>query len=146
MFQDRSALTQKCIDVLRGINQQIEYPTLLRAIGVQKMPSGALASARRALEREQICFLTIRGFGLRRLSDSEKVASVEKHKRSIKNASKRGIRRLDAVSEFGKLPNIDQLSATISRTTFEAIRSHMRKPSVQQKAAPLPLPQLAVLK
>lgn len=148
MFMDRSALTSKCIDILRGVNKEIEYTTLLRAMGVQsrREAAGALATARRVLQKDKICFLTMRGIGLRRLTDSEKVDSVEKNKRQVHNASKRGIRQLNAIAEPMKMSNMDQQKATIYRTIFEATRTIVKSQPSTLKAAPLPLPKIALLK
>lgn len=145
MFE-KSAMTQKLYDILRATNQDISYEALALAAGkpISAIRS-ALDSARRSLEKDKIVFSTVRGVGLRRLTDGEKVQSTEAIKASIRRTSKRGLKRLNSVSEFQRLSNADQLTATINKTMFEAIRSHTSRAKSASPAAPLPLPDISKL-
>jgi hypothetical protein len=145
MFET-SAVTQQLYHLLRGVNDEIAYERIEQDAGHPLAEiRGALSSARRALERdEKIVFATVKGVGLRRLTDGEKVRSTEKIKATIRRASKRGVKRLDTVTEFGKMSNADQLSATINRTIFEAVRDHTTPAATaRQAAAPPALPDLS---
>lgn len=132
MFE-QSANTKKLVELLRAVNGSIKYETIVGHIG---QPLGkiysALGSARDILQKEKIVFAVERGVGLRRLNNSETMQSSEKFTKRIRNASKRGLKRLDAV-EFSQLSNVDQMTATINRTMFEAIKQHtsLRKPAEQ---------------
>ena len=146
MFE-KSAATQSIFTILKGVNGEVSYEVIVAATGLplDKL-RGALTSARRALEREKIVFATVRGVGLRRLGDGEKVRSTERIKASIRRSSKRGIRRLDAVDDVTALAGPDQISATINRTLFETIRSHTSPAQTARKADGHALPDLAALR
>lgn len=116
-----SEQTAALVKVLRGVNKDISYATLSRAVGFN-ITGGTpwLTSARRNLENtEGIVFAVIRGEGLRRLDDSGKVASTTKHARTIGRTARRGKKRLGTVENFTALPMKDQLAATLRATQFE---------------------------
>jgi hypothetical protein len=142
MFE-RSATTIKLCEILRTVNGSIGYQTLTSATGTTlgKLRP-ALQSARAILEKEKIAFAVERGHGLRRLSDSETVQSTEKFKQKLRSTSKRGLKRLGAVSEYSKLSSADQMTATLARTLFETVKVHTSvRPA--SKAAAVPTPDLA---
>lgn len=142
MFE-KSATTQLLYTLLKGVNGEIAYERLVEATGkpLHEIRS-ALASARRSLERDRIVFATVRGVGLRRLSDGEKARSTEAIKKSIRRASGRGIRRLNAIENPAMMSNADQLTATINRTIFEAIRSHTAPAAAATPAEKSPVPDV----
>ncbi len=122
------------IKVLAGVNQDISYADLSRATGY-KTPSPALASARRHLESQaNVVFETVRGIGLRRASDDEKVKSTARHLRSISRTSRRGKKRLAAVEHFELLKPATQLEATLRATQFEFVQQ-----AVSTRPAPTPV-------
>lgn len=146
MFE-RASTTKALIHLLKGVNGEIEYGVIEAAVGLQLARlRGPLNSARRALERDhKVVFATIRGFGLRRLSDGEKVKSTEAIKQRIRKASRRGLRRLDAVDNPALMLPSEQASATINRVLFEAIQAQTTAVNDRVKAAPSPTPDLTVL-
>jgi hypothetical protein len=88
----------------------------------------AIASARRILLNEKIVFQPIPKYGLRRLSDSEKVQSTERFKTVIRRAATRGIKRLDSVDKYELLSPADQMTARLNRMTFDMMRTQAAKP------------------
>lgn len=144
MFRDKSAMTVRITDILRGVNHMIEWDTLVNSTGVKSINSirASVSSARRALERDKISFDVIRGVGLQRLSDSEKVHSTEKHKKRMRNTARNGIKRLSSVDNFVGLDNSDQIVATLNRTLFETVKQHTSLAKKSVKADPLPIPKV----
>lgn len=145
MFQ-KSDLTQKLCDFLRTINGTVEYAAIVAHIGQPiEQFRGALSAARKALERdEKIVFATEYKVGLRRLTDQEKVWSTNQFRQAINRKARKGIRRVDTVTDLHALPLADQTTAIINRTIFAAVDGHTRaanKPPVQTPV-PLPLPDL----
>lgn len=136
MFQ-MSERTAAIVSTLRGVNQDIGYPTLSRAVGFPVTgATAALISARRHLEStENIVFDTVRGQGLIRLDDSGKVASTERHARTIGRTARRGRKRLGTVENFAGLKPKEQLAATLRATQFEFAQQAVstRKPVAPPK-------------
>lgn len=129
MIYARSPLTDALYTALRNANGDVSYDALCAAAGGMALDDirQSLAAARRYLERDEgIVYATIRGKGLRRLSDAEKVDSAEAFTRTIYRTAGRGSRRLDAVHDFSALPNEQQLAATLRRTVFETVRRETR--------------------
>lgn len=123
MFE-RAHLTVTLCNLLRSANGTVSYATITAAAG---KPLGeirqTLVNVRRYLERDEgIVFETVKREGLRRLTDAEKVASAAKFSRAIHRTAGRGAARIGAVSDFAALSNEDQMTATIRRTMFEAVR------------------------
>jgi hypothetical protein len=121
---DRAALTNALCDMLRGANGDVSYAAIEEAVG---RPLGeirpTLHAARRYLERDEgIVFETIRGAGLRRLTDAEKVASAARFTRRIRRTAGAGMQRLNTVSDPSRLSNADQLAHTLRMTVFAAIQ------------------------
>lgn len=123
MFE-RAQLTVTLCDLLRSANGTVSYDRITEAAGKPlEEIRPTLINVRRYLERDEgIVFETVRGEGLRRLTDAEKVASAAKFSRSIHRTAGRGVQRINAVSDFAALTNEEQLSATIRRTMFEAVK------------------------
>lgn len=146
MFE-KSYLTTILCDHLRQTNGEISYARICDVAGCDiGVARPAIASARRILEREKIVFATVRGVGLRRIDDSEIVRSTEKIKGTIRRASRRGIKRLNAVSSIANLLPSDQISATLNRTIFEAVHQHTTSPTTRKPVATPAIPDLSVLK
>lgn len=123
-MKPRSKLTNDLITTLRQTNGPISYTALEGAVG---LPLDSfrlnLATARRRLEADEgIVFETIRGEGLRRMSDSDIVKSATKFRHKIRRTAIGGTNRLSAVSDPGALSNAEQLTATLHRTVFEAVQ------------------------
>lgn len=123
MFE-RSPKTLTILDALRGCNRDISWSAIAQAAGEPLAEiRQTIINARRYLERDEgIVFETIRGFGLRRLTDAEKVESAKTFRRKIRRTAVRGVTRIDAVRDMGALSNADQLAATIQRTIFQAVQ------------------------
>ena len=120
----RSKLTEAICDLLRNANGPVSYKSICKVAGkpLEEIRQ-TLSNARRYLERDEgIVFATIKGEGLRRLSDSEKVQSAANFSRAIHRTAGRGLQRLDAVADVESLSNEDQMIATIRRTVFSAVK------------------------
>lgn len=139
MFQ-LSERTEAIVKVLRGVNQDISYGAIASAVGFPVTgATAALSSARRILEsRENIVFETVRGQGLIRLNDSGKVASTERHARTIGRTAKRGSKRLTTVENFAALKPNEQLAATLRATQFEFTQQAVstKKPATKVSNGP----------
>lgn len=118
---EMSEETAAVVKALRGVNLDISYTALSRAVGFAVTgATSALISARRHLEsRENIVFETVRGQGLVRLDDTGKVKSTERHARTIGRTARRGRKRLNTVENFAALKPKEQLAATLRATQFE---------------------------
>lgn len=123
MFE-RAKITVDLCNLLRGANGDVTYAAIETVTGKPfDEVRQTVISARRYLERDEgIVFATIRGVGLRRLNDAEKVESATGFTRRIRRVAGRGIQRLNAVSEPAALSNSDQLALTIRKTVFEAVQ------------------------
>lgn len=123
MFE-RAFLTVTLCDLLRSANGVVSYERIIETAGkpLDEIRQ-TLTNVRRYLERDEgIVFETVRNEGLRRLTDSEKVSSATKFSRAIHRTAGKGVTRINAVSDFAALSNEDQLSATIRKTMFEAVK------------------------
>lgn len=123
MFE-RAYLTVTLCDLLRSANGVVSYERIIETAGkpLDEIRQ-TLTNVRRYLERDEgIVFETVRNEGLRRLTDSEKVSSATKFSRAIHRTAGKGVTRINAVSDFAALSNEDQLSATIRKTMFEAVK------------------------
>jgi hypothetical protein len=122
---NRSADTRFIIQKLRPlrVGEQISYAELAAAVSrpVGEI-DGSLASARRALLREDsMVFGTVRGVGLRRLSDTDIVRTSAAVTKRIRRAARRGVRVLAAVNDFSALPRDDQMRHSASVSVLAAI-------------------------
>lgn len=124
-----SPLTTAVLDTLRGANRDVSYDQLCTATGCSKDDlRRPLRTARIILERDEgIVFATVPRSGLRRLSDSEIVASSRDFTRKIHRTAIQGETRLGAVRDMAALSEQDQLAATIQQTVFRAIQREARK-------------------
>ncbi|MTH62133.1 hypothetical protein [Paracoccus litorisediminis] len=120
----KSQLTEKICTALRGCNGEISWGAIEIAAGRPLAEiRAAIRTARTCLERDEgIVFTTVMKIGLRRLSDSEKIASTAEHSRKIHRTAGAGIARLAAVSDMARLSNADQMTATLRQTVFTAVR------------------------
>jgi hypothetical protein len=82
----------------------------------------ALQSARRALLSRQIVIDSVRLVGVRRLNDSEKIASAQKEIVGIRSKSRQGAKKLISVDNYATLSNHDQLAHTTQMTVFAFTR------------------------
>jgi hypothetical protein len=121
---DRHPLTNAICALLRGANGEIGYAAIEAATGKPLAElRQTLNSARTYLERDEgIVFVTVRGQGLRRLTDAEKVESASGFTRRIRRTAGKGVQRLNAVTAPDALSNADQLARTIRMTVFQAIQ------------------------
>lgn len=106
-----------------AVGETVSYRDLLEVTG-RKTPNeirGALGTARRILEREHRVFGAIRGYGLKRLSDTEVVATSTATARKIRNAARRGVKTLEAVADFSSLPRSDQMRHSASVSVLGAV-------------------------
>ena len=121
---DRAERTLKALDLLRGCNDVLTYEAIENTMGetIDDLRQ-VFINARRYLERDEgIVFECVRKVGFRRLTDSEKVESSSKFRRTIRRNAIRGVTRCDAVKAPDQLSNKDQMRLTIQRTVFQAIQ------------------------
>jgi hypothetical protein len=148
MIIERSPDTDAVASVLRDANGEISYETIARKT---KLPIDRVKavnqSAQRILLKEGITFSAIRGFGLKRLTDQDKVIEPESRKKRMRRAATLGLKRLETISDFGRLTQAEQHSVTINRTIFNVIRSQaMTKTRTDPpKIAPQPMPNVSKL-
>lgn len=123
---ERSPDTQAVIMVLRGVNQEISYANLSSAANMSlDRTKSVLPSARRILRNEsKILFGTVTGWGLKRLSDFDKVRKSESNKKRVRNAAGRALKELETLEKFELMPPSDQVTVTTNRTIFAMIRQH----------------------
>ena len=121
---DKSQKTEAVMAALRSANRDVSWEQLSSAAGCS-LPElrQTIVNARRYLERDEgIVFETVRGVGLRRLSDAEKIESAKGFTRKIHRTAIRGENRIGAVREMASLTNEEQLAATLQQTVFRAIK------------------------
>jgi len=123
MFE-RSERTESVLACLRAANRDVSWGQLEKAAGAKiDEIRQTILNARRYLERDEgIVFETVRKFGLRRLTDAEKVESCKGFTRKIHRTAIRGETRVGAVTDMAALSNEEQLSATLQRAVFSAVR------------------------
>jgi len=145
---ERSADTDAVIVALRGCNKEISYADLARQAGLAlDRTKQVLASARRALRSESgILFGVIRGEGLRRLTDADKVKKPEAFKKRVFRGAGREIKDLATISDFGKLEKSDQHSVTTNRTILNVLRQQALVKPEPQKMNMTPQPMANVAK
>ncbi len=124
MIFERSPDTDAVIKSLRGCNNEISYRDLARQAGLSLQRAKAvLPSARRALRSDSgVLFGVVRGEGLRRLTDEEKVKKPEAFKKRIFRGAGRELRDLGTIADFGRLSKNDQHKVTTNRTILSIIR------------------------
>lgn len=116
MFE-RSPDTARLIEALRGVNDEISYRDLAKRSELsERRLKECLASARRYILREdKAIFGVIKGYGIRRLSNSDKVGDGENDLKKIYRASKRSEKKLVTV-EYAPLTKEEQHRVTTLRT------------------------------
>ncbi len=145
MTFERSPDTDAVIVALRGCNNEISYRDIARQSGLSLNRSKqVLASARRALRADKILFGTIRGEGLRRLTDSDKVRKPEAFKKRVFRGAGRELKDLSTIANFGGLEKVEQHSCTINRTVLNVLRQQARVKSDVQKEEMTPQPMANV--
>jgi hypothetical protein len=145
---ERSPDTDAAISVLRGINDEISYADAAKRAGLGTPRfKCVLASARRALRSEGILFGVIRGEGLRRLTDQDKVKKPEAFKKRVMRGAGRELKDLSTIADFGALGKTDQHSVTLNRTILNAMRqsASVKPDKITPTASPQPMANVAVL-
>ena len=146
---ERSADTDAVMIALRGCNNEISYTDLARQAGMAVgRAKQVLSSARRALRSESgILFGTIRGEGLRRLTDTDKVKKPEAFKKRVFRGAGREIKDLATISNFEHLTKSNQHAVTTNRTVLNVLRQQaMVKPEpAKQTIAPQPMANVSKL-
>jgi len=107
--------TKTLYDRLVGadVGENISYKDLSSLImrDVQSEARGNLNSARRmAMRDNQIVFGVIIGKGLKRLSDAETAKTGNVSLSKIRRETRRGIKRVTAISDFDSLPNDSKIA------------------------------------
>jgi hypothetical protein len=127
MIFERSPDTDAMIKVLRGCNDQISYQDMARQAGLSlHRAKSVLPSARRALRSDGgVLFGVIRGEGLKRLTDLEKVKKPEAFKKKVFRGAGREIKDLSTIN-FECLSKTDQHSVTTNRTVLNVLRQQAK--------------------
>lgn len=145
---ERSPDTDAVIIALRGCNDEISYKDLARQAGLTLMRTkSVLPSARRSIRAETgVLFGVVRGEGLRRLTDADKVKKPEAFKKRVVRGAGRELKDLGTINIEG-LQKTDQHSVSINRTVLNAMRQQaMVKPEPpKEKMAPQPMANVAKL-
>jgi hypothetical protein len=145
---ERSPDTDAVIVALRGCNDEISYADLARQAGLTlSRAKSVLPSARRAIRAETgVLFGVVRGEGLRRLTDADKVKKPEAFKKRVVRGAGRELKDLGTINVAG-LQKSEQHSVTINRTVLNAMRQQaMVKPEPpKEKTAPQPMANIARL-
>lgn len=123
--------TQVLIDTLKEIQVggEIGYDELCSVIGRSKKDlAGPLWAARNRLMRDlSMVFGTIRGQGLKRLSDSEKIGAASANIDGIRRAAKRGITIIQAVDTDNlEKQQVSTLNLTVSHLGILAYASSVK--------------------
>jgi hypothetical protein len=111
----------------------VTYDILSKSIGrdVRTIARGILDTARKkVLNDRQIVFGTVRGAGLRRLTDEETVDTGEQTLASVRGATRRGMRRITAV-DFDSLPNEKKILHNVYASLFGTLSHFSRAKSVK---------------
>ena len=134
---ERSPDTEAVIVALRGCNNEISYRDLARQAALSlARTKQVLNSARRALRSEGgILFGVIRGEGLRRLTDSDKVKKPEAFKKRVFRGAGRELKDLGTIANFGALEKVEQHSCTINRTVLSVLRQQANVKPKSKKTA-----------
>jgi hypothetical protein len=97
---------------------------------------GSLNTARnRLLEDESMCFGIVRGVGLKRLDDAEKVMAADGYLGKIRRASNRGLKTL-ASTDYSSLSKEDKLKHNITAShlgVLKQIASPKSKKKIEKK-------------
>jgi len=136
----RSADTDALMLALAGINNDVSYKLLAQQADLPvSRTKQLLPSARRALLRERkIVFGVLRGYGLKRLDESEKIDASDDVKKRIRRAAGRGLRVLGAFNFAEATSNRDRVRHSTNTTIMTLIRSQTTALKEQQ---PEPKPQ-----
>jgi hypothetical protein len=149
MSFERSADTDSVIIALRGCNNEVSYRDLANQAGLTlQRTKQVLASARRVLRADNgVLFGVIRGVGLRRLTDVDKVKKPEAFKKRVFRGAGREIKDLGTISDFGGLSKADQHSVSTNRTVLNVLRhqSNVKPEPPKATTAKQPMPDIAKL-
>jgi len=150
MTWERHPDTDAGVRVLRGVNDQISYLDYAKRAKLSlERAKEVLPNVRRILSHEKILFGVVRGIGLVRLGDSEKVKLPVRRMKQIHGQSKRIIRELDTIENFELLGQDERQQATTYRTIANAIRQQAlvkyKAPQVSASATGAPVPNVAAL-
>lgn len=139
-IQELSADTSLLVERLRKVEvgETIDYQTLTNVIDrdVRDEASGNFRSALHIVQRDyQIVFGTIRGVGVKRLGDSEKVACADNSIRKIHREAKRGRDKLLCVTDTDKLSNADRIKFNTGIAAFGALHEVTKTKAIERLEA-----------
>lgn len=125
------------VDVLQDIapGETCSYAALTTSIGrnVQSEARSCLATARRLLQREQqMVFASVRGVGLKRLTDGEITTIGPQTLQKINRASRRGIHKLTCVQRFADLTNDEKIRHNTALSILGVFHEVSKTKSVKQ--------------
>jgi hypothetical protein len=124
---ERSPDTDRIVKVLRGVNQEISYSDIAKQAQLSVLRTKqVLGSARRILRNsEKLMFGTVIGWGIKRLSDDDKVRKSGDNRKRLARTAGRALKELDTIQAFDRLPATDQLVVTTNRTIFTLSRQQL---------------------
>lgn len=131
---ERSPDTDAVINILQGCNQEISYGELASRAGLSpERVKSILPTARTVLRKTGVLFGCIRGYGLNRLTDADKVKKPEAFKRRVVRGAGREIKDLTTISAFDKLSKVTILGAIRQSAAVKPTRE-----APPMASAPLP--------
>jgi len=130
---DSRTLYEKLIEVPEG--ETITYPDLSQTINrdVQSVAYGNLHTARRMAQKDnQITFGTVRGVGLKRLSQEETVSTSEHFIKRIRRTARNGIRQVSSISDFDAMPNEARVKHNTAMSVLGAMYAFTKPGSIKR--------------
>jgi hypothetical protein len=130
-ISEDARLLSQCL-LKTGEGELLQYASLSKAIGKPVISvRGALQTARRhALREEGFVFGVVRGIGLKRLTDEEKVAATAAHRKYLRNKAGRAAKDLNTINH-ALLSTTMQLRATAEMSIFLTMKSLVSDRAVQ---------------
>ena len=114
----------------------VTYEELSQTIGIpsqQRPKAHLIVTARRKSQRDDgKVFAAITNVGLKCMTDSEIATSGEVDRKKIRSASKRGIKRISCVKDFGALSNEDKIAHNTSMSMLGAIHQGVSYQSMKR--------------
>jgi len=124
--------TKALADRLRHIQvgETIEYSKLDAELMLETRGDArhAMRSARKILLREGIRFDTVKGVGLKRMTDSEIAKSGSRSVRLVNAMAKREVAKMSAVANFDALTNEEKIQHHATLSVLGAV-AHFSKPA-----------------
>ena len=124
---ERSEKTRKLCEIFRSCNGNLSYETICNEMNDTKENlRPTITRVVKMLERDEgIVFGNVRTVGYRRLTDGEKVHSLDGFQRKIRRNASNGTQRAHTVSDRLALSNDEQLKLQLKEAAFMAISKNL---------------------